>query len=113
MPQIEDPKTFTIADPRTFEGDAFEVADRAVAQAEAVARLLGQMLPKVTLMTRNAELERAIISGDDLPETASGYPESPQGKLIERIEDKTASVYKSLGALRAAAGYNPKAPIKE
>jgi hypothetical protein len=103
-------RTFTVADPRTFDGDPFEVAERAVAQAAAVAGVLDQMLDAANKMARNAEMERAFIAHEE-PQ-GSEWHNTPIGKRFEEVHQKAASIYKTLGYLKVAAGYNPRKPPK-
>ena len=51
---------FAIVDPRTAAGDPYEVAYRAVAQLEGVAKLLEEELEPTFIMVRNAALERQL-----------------------------------------------------
>lgn len=103
-------KQFTIADPRTFEGDPFEVAERAALQAGALATLLRESLAPVRLMLRNAELERQIMDGEKCD--PQKFEESLHARKFTEVEDNIAAVEKALKALARAGGYNPKARIR-
>jgi hypothetical protein len=105
-----DPIDITLTDPREFDGNPYEVADRAIAQVEEAVRQLAQPLYVARLMARNADMERNIALRK--PPAGSAYNDGPQGKAFDRIEDRLASAYKSLGALRAAASYDPRHPPK-
>ncbi len=103
------PRTFTVADPRTFEGDPYEVAERAVRQAAAVAAVLAHLLDATEKMARNAEMERAFANHEQ--PKGSEWPNTPQGIRFAAVSDCVDSVQKSLGVLAVAAGFNPKAPL--
>jgi hypothetical protein len=99
-------QTFTVLDPRTFEGDPFEVAERACAQAEHVARLLADMIEKSDLMARNADMSRR----DDATGVpgASEWDSSPQGKKFRSAAEDAVALEAKLRALGVASSYNPK-----
>jgi hypothetical protein len=101
-------KQFTVADPRTFEGDPFEVAERAVRQAGAIAEVLQDTLASTRLMVRNAQLERELLTDGECD--AAGFDESPQGRKLSEIVRTTEGAIKSLNFLVQAASYNPKHP---
>lgn len=103
-----DPIDITLTDPRDFDGNPYEVADRAVAQVEEAVRRLAPALAAARLMARNADMERNMATGK--PPAGSAYNDGPQGRMFDRIEDGLSSAYKSLGALRAAVAYDPKHP---
>lgn len=105
----EQMKTFTLVDPRTLDGDPFEVAERSVLQAAALAKLLEETIADAYVMARNAELERQIIAGESLD--AEGYASSPQGRRLKALEETALAAATSLAALATAAGYNPKRPL--
>lgn len=102
-------QTFTIADPRTFDGDPFEVAERAAAQAEAVAAIMEQCLSDARVMARNAQMERDLIATGDC--YAPDYDDSPEGKKFAEIIESSAYMQKQLRLLKRAAAFNPKAPL--
>ncbi len=102
----------TVIDPRDFDGDPYQVAERAVAQAKAVARILTDNLDAVNKMARNAELERLLAAGewdsDELRDKAHGWDESPQGRQFVAINDELSSIIQRLERLEKAVAYNPK-----
>lgn len=102
-------QTFTIADPRTFEGDPYEVAERAARQAGALARLLGQTIDSARIMARNAQMERDLaLTGEcDAP----GYDESAEGRRFADVRKLATDAEKNLAVLARAARFNPKAPL--
>lgn len=104
------PQTFTVADPRTFDGDPYEVAERAVRQCYAVALLLGAMLEPANKMARNAEMERAFAHHEQ-PQ-GSQWPQTPQGLRFQRVGRDLEAVQEALKGLTVAAGYNPRRPPK-
>lgn len=99
-------KTFVITDPRTFDGDPYEVAERAVRQAEAVAKLLLQSIDGARLMARNAQMERdlALHGQCDAP----AYDESAEGRRFATIKEAIEECERKLKPLAAAVRYNPK-----
>lgn len=102
-------QTFAIADPRTFEGDPYEVAERAALQAAALARLLKQTTEGARLMVRNADLQRQLDLDGDC--SAASFEDSVVAqKLAKAIED-AAAAEKALTLVAKAAAFNPKARI--
>lgn len=104
-----EPFTFTVIDPRDLDGDPYEVAERAVLQAAALARLLLISTQTAHLMARNAELERQLRADGSCD--AEAYDTSPQGLKFARVYEATKDSEKALKALALAAGYNPNSPI--
>lgn len=102
------PKTFTIADPRTFDGDPFEVAERACQQSAAVAGILADSLDGTRIMVRNAELERQLLTDGECD--AVGFDDSPQGRRLNALLEQAKAAQKALETLAKAASYNPKNP---
>lgn len=103
-------KTFTLADPRSFDGDPFEVAARSVAQALALLDLLAVSLDGAYLMARNAELERQAQRKEELDPAA--WETGPQAAKLARAGSTLAAIGSDLRAVKTAAGYNPKNPPK-
>lgn len=103
-------KQFSIADARTFDGDPFDVADRAVRQAAAVAVILVEALDGAKLMARNAEMERQLQATGEC--SAEAWQEGPQGRRFATIQQNAEDAVKALTVLAQAAGYNPKHPPK-
>lgn len=103
-------QTFTIADPRDFDGNPFEAAERSVAQLEGLVMLLTAALPMAELMARNAEMTRRMDAGGD-PE-GDRWVEEPQGRQWRALNDEAERLRKRLRAMKAAAGYDPKHPPK-
>ena len=101
---------FTITDPRTFDGNPFEVAERAVAQLEGLMVLLRESAPLAELMARNAEMTRRMDSGQE-PE-GDRWATEPQGRQWAALDEETQRVLKRLRAMKAASGFDPKHPPK-
>ena len=101
---------FTVADPRDFDANPYEVATRAVAQLEALAALLRQMVPPTELMARNAEMTRRMDLGG-LPE-GDRWAEEPQGRQWADLRETLETLERRLKAMKLAAGYDPKNPPK-
>lgn len=102
------PKTFTIADPRSFDGDPFDVAERAALQTAALFKLATESLEGTRLMVRNAELERQLLTGAECD--APGFDTSPQGKKLAALAELGNGAVRTLETLAKAAAYNPKNP---
>lgn len=98
---------FTVVDPGTFDGDPFEVAERAVRQAGAVAEVLVQTLEGTLIMARNAELERQLIANDECSVLA--WENSAQARKLDAALEDAERVVKDCKLLAQAAGFNPKA----
>lgn len=101
-----EPSTFVVADARTFDGDPYEVAERAIRQARAVQEIYLHCLTGAELMARNAEMERNLYHSDD-PKAAE-WEASPQGKRFQQLKDAAESHAKVLVLLEKAASFNPK-----
>lgn len=100
-----EPKHFTIIDPRDFDGDPYDVAGRACAQAEAIVGLLIESLEATNIVIRNAAMETDL----GLAET---WEASPGGKSVARITEDAGDLQRKLKALGQFASYNPKRPPK-
>lgn len=105
-----DPTEFVITDPRTFEGDPYEVAERAAAQVEALLSLTIGAIAPAELMARNAWMQRRIDTSE-APE-GTEWPESPEGKRWARLKAALAAERPGAKGLKLAAGFNPKRPPK-
>ncbi len=101
---------FTAIDPRSFDGDCFEVAEKALRQSAAIARVLAGSLHGARSMALNAELERQLQATDDCD--VSAFEDSAQARRIDAAKKEAEAMEKSLNALAAAAGYNPRKPVK-
>jgi hypothetical protein len=101
---------FVITDPRTYDGNPYEVAERAVRQAEALAGILVETIELAALMARNAEMERDLVMTGECD--APGWPDSAQGRRYTALGTVVGEVEKALGGLAKAAAFDPKAKIK-
>lgn len=111
---IRPTQTITIEDARTFEGDAYQVAERAIQQTRALGALFLENLESVDLMARNAELERQLAlgaSGEDLRAGAATWPESPQGRRLKALSEALSEALEALPSLEKAVAFNPKAAV--
>jgi len=107
MPETN--KTFTVGDPRTFDGDPFDVAERACAQAAAIARILALCVESAGTMARNAEMSRQIeASGESRPQD---WEDSAQSRKFSKLHKQAKEVEAGMEQLSAAAGFNPKKPL--
>lgn len=107
----KNPKTFTVADPATFDGDPFEVAERAVKQAGAVAGILRDTLNEARNMLRNAEMERQIYANGKAD--AEAFDTGPQNGILDSLIRNTDGTIKGTELLAKAAAFNPRHPPKE
>lgn len=98
--------TFVVTDPRSFDGDPYEVATRAIRQAAAINEILLESLKGAALMARNAEMERNLYHDDD-PKVAE-WEGSPQGKQYDALIERTRDTIKRLRLLEQAAGFDPR-----
>lgn len=105
------PKKFSVADPRTFDGDPFEVAERGILQMQGVVRIVADMVKAAKLMARNAELERRCLADATLD--AEGWPETAEGRRWEKVEADLKQTQTDLALLARVASYNPRKPPKE
>lgn len=105
-------RTFTVADPRTFEdGTPYEVAARAGQQALAVLVILQDVVEGADLMARNAYMSRRLDEGE---ESAGGdqWRATAEGRRWAALDVALADAKTSLTALTRAASYDPKHPTK-
>jgi hypothetical protein len=100
-------QSFVIADPRTFDGDPYEVAERAVAQLQGLLTLVEQATGPTLLMVRNAELERQLAGGDD--PSVKAFEDSTQGRRWVEFRESVQTARNDLNILRRVASFNPKA----
>lgn len=103
-----EPQKFVVTDPRSFDGNVYEVAQRAVAQLRALERLIELSLLPAEIMARNAELERQMTDGGE-PDAPS-WADSPQGRMFARIREQNQRVIKALDSLERAVSYDPRHP---
>jgi hypothetical protein len=102
------PTDITFTDPRTFDGNPYDVAERAIAQCEGILELYAQALTAAFLMARNADMERNLALR--LPPAGSSYWKGPQGRQFEKLTTHGEESLRILGALKTAVAYDPKHP---
>lgn len=102
------PYTFVVTDPRTFDGNSYEVAGRALAQLRGLYALIELSIEPTRLMVRNAELSRQI-DNDEAPDAAA-WESGPQARILREISDNASETREMLRVLERAASYNPKDP---
>lgn len=103
----QEPKIIAVVDPRTFEGDPYEVAERAVAQLKGLLGVVEEAVEPVKLMVRNAELERQLAR-EEAPD-AVGWDETTEGRRWQAVEDKILGLRNELSILKRVAAFNPRA----
>lgn len=104
-----DPLHFVVTDPRLADGNPYEVAERAVIQAAAVARILQQTTQTARIMARNAELDRQLLlEGNCDPQK---FEDSVVAKKIDKVVEDAQDALKQLEIVAKAASFNPKARI--
>lgn len=99
---------FTVADPRDFDANPYEVAERALAQIDGLLHIAEELLPASELMARNAEMTRRIDLGGD-PE-GDRWVEEPQGRQWRAITNELSTLRHRIKRLRLATAYDPKNP---
>jgi hypothetical protein len=99
---------FTVADPRDFDGNPFEVAERAVAQIEGLLTIIDELVPASESMARNAEMTGRIDLGQ--PPDGDDWPTRPQGRQWKLLRDELEALRRRTKTLKLAAGFDPKHP---
>lgn len=102
-------RNLTIQDPREFDGDPYQVAQRAIQQMSGLVAVTLEVWEPTNLMARNAELERQLALGNSLVNPAAEWPESPQGRMLVNVRADLDKAQYRLRALERAVAYNPKA----
>lgn len=108
MNQSDKTQSFTVADPATFDGDPFEVAERALQQSAAIARILRGTLKGARAMARNAEMERHLYADGECD--AREFENSPQARALDNLLTDLACAERTLKTVAKAAAYNPRKP---
>lgn len=108
MPRPE--KTVVVTDPRSYDGDPFAVADRAIAQCIGLNTLSKQAVEDAILMARNAEMERQCLAG--IEPDAELWLNTVQGRRWHYLWQVLAEQGSTFKALQRAAAYDPKNPSK-
>lgn len=111
MPQ-ERPSTTTLTyhDPsRCFDGTPYEAAGAAAEQAGNVILLAQLAVADTNIQARNAWMQRNLDK--KLPANGEGWEDDPQAKALQNVLDDLITGHRKLKAIRAAASYDPKAPL--
>lgn len=108
MPVNED-YTVVLTNPADYDGDPFEVAQRSVKQAVAMARVYVAATESARLMARNAELERQLMRDGSCDAVA--WEESAEGKRYAKLIEQGKAHIRTLEILERVAGFNPKAKL--
>jgi hypothetical protein len=105
-----EPKTLTILDPRTFDGDPFTVAQRAAEQSKALVERTADQVVLSAVMHRNSFMETILQDGGELlPMSWDDSAYARKWKEVDAHLQKAASLLETLGR---AAGFDPKHPPK-
>lgn len=102
------PRTFTIADPATYEGTPYEVAARALAQVQALVVIAKDALEQSEPMIRNAELSRHLYDTPD-DARADEWEDSVQKRKLDASAADLTKIARELSVLGMAAGFDPRA----
>lgn len=105
----QDTQYFAVSDPREFDGNPYEVADRAAGQVAGLIKVTLGAAAGGNLMARNAYLERQCVNKETL--TATEWESSPEGIKWRELMDKLTELQPIAQALQRAAAYDPKAPL--
>ncbi len=113
--QTQDPLVFTVTDPRTFDGDPYDVAARAMTQVRGIVRVLQTALAPAEVMLRNAQMERQLYHSDGDNARASEWETSAEGRqlkhaveAVQLIAEDVSEIEWRLGNLAKAAAYDPR-----
>jgi len=113
--QTQDPLVFTVTDPRTFDGNPYDVAARSMTQVRGIVRVLQTALAPAEVMMRNAQMERQLYHSDGDNAKAHEWEDSPEGRQLKQVveavqllAEDASEIERRLGALAKAAAYDPK-----
>jgi putative heme iron utilization protein len=106
-----EPKHFVVTDPTGYDGDPFEVAERAVRHAGATAAIYRNALLAAKPMVRNAEMDRQIHATGAAD--AEAFDESALAKRLDALVAEAEAAVRTCTLLSRAAGFDPKHPPKE
>lgn len=103
-----DPINVIVTDPRTYLGNPYEVAERAVEETKGLVRLVELSLEDANVMARNAYMQRRLTLGEA---SAGGdiWPFSAEGRKFGILALKVQDIAEELSVLARAAAYDPKA----
>lgn len=97
---------FQIVDPRTFDGDPYDVAERAVKQLKGLVDLTVSALGPAELMILNGFMERQAALDQEID--AAAWYETAEYRNWVKIKESLEDTAKRLGSQQKAAGFNPK-----
>lgn len=109
MTAVQPPKNLVVLDPRTFDGDPYQVAVRSIQQLIALLDVLGENLDTSALMVRNADLEKELALGNKLGDAGKLWHDSPLGRQLLIISKQLEDSKRRLGSIEKAVGFDPKA----
>ncbi len=100
--------TYVYVDPRFLEGSPYEVAGKAIEQAERAAELLDTALTDANVLARNAELQRQL----DTTQTCSAerWDAGLQARILTGFKAALAEHGTKLSAAKRAASFDPATP---
>ena len=102
-------QTINIVDPRTLDGNPYEVAEQAAAQAEALTQLALRETGNALRMGRNAASERSLVITGAVPEAA--YETTGEGRAFEAATELLTKAALRLASLTKAVAFDPKARV--
>ena len=103
-------RTITYHDPsRCFDGTPYEAAGAAAEQAGNVITLAQLAVSDTNIQARNAWMQRNLDNG--LPANGEGWDDDPQAKALEAALESLTQAARKMKVIRAAASYDPKAPV--
>lgn len=112
MTENQTQTTIVYTDPHYFDGDPYQVAEKAARQAGKLALLLDRALADADNLARNAALERC----KDEPEmvaTAAEWDESAHARQFAWARGEAQKIVRRLAVLSKAVSFNPKNPPRE
>lgn len=101
--------TFTYTDPRLFDGNPYEVAEKATNQALSALRLAGRAMADAKVLVRNSYLQRQIDTSED-GGISTPFDKSGEGRAWESLLANRRDIERRLPNLAKAAGYDPAHP---
>jgi hypothetical protein len=108
---LKEPRQVVVTDPRSYDGNPYDVAQRAAAQAEGLLNITRGSVEDATVMARNAEMERQCIDGG-APD-ANAWEASAAGRKWAALAQTLWQARNDLVALGRAAAFDPKHPEVE
>ena len=103
-------RTITYHDPsRCFDGTPYEAAGAAAEQAGNVITLAQLAVSDTNIQARNAWMQRNLDNG--LPANGEGWDDDPQAKALDAALESLTQAARKMKVIRAAASYDPKAPV--